>query len=99
MEENFYLLDIELNKTRYVIGAVYGPNNTSRDFFRSLRLCLQDLATKGVCNLIFGGDWNTTVDHSPIASNIDTFFMAGLPNPKNSELLQTLCHEFELVDP
>ncbi len=31
--ENFYLLDIEINDTRYGIGAVYGPNNTSRDIF------------------------------------------------------------------
>jgi exonuclease III len=97
--ENFFIIDIELNKVRYGIGAVYGPNNTSRDFFRGLRQSIHDLATKGVNNIILGGDWNTTVDRSPVAFNIDTFCMAGLPNPKNSELLQTLCVDFELVDP
>ncbi len=102
LQENFYILDIEINKVRYGIGAIYGPNSTSREFYRSLRGNLQLLIANGVttlANFVLGGDWNTTVDRSPIASNIDTFYMAGLPNPKNSELLQSLCNDLELIDP
>jgi exonuclease III len=99
LQENFYILDIEINKIRYGIGAIYGPNSTSREFYRSLRSILDTLTANGVTNIVLGGDWNTTVDRSPIVSNIDTFYMAGLPNPKNSELLQTLCNDFELIDP
>jgi exonuclease III len=57
------------------------------------------MISKEVSNLVLGGDWNNTVDRSPNANNIDTFFMAGLPNPKNSELLQTLYNDLELIDP
>ncbi len=34
-----------------------------------------------------------------MTSNIDTFQMAGLPNPKNSELLGNLCVKHQLTDP
>jgi hypothetical protein len=49
--------------------------------------------------VVIGGDWNTTWDRRPIHNNIDVFQMAGLPNPKNSELLESMCTEFDLVDP
>jgi hypothetical protein len=42
------------------------------------------MISKEVSNLVLGGDWNNTDDRSSNAKNIDTFFMAGLPNPKNS---------------
>jgi exonuclease III len=97
--ENFYMLDVEINKTRYGIGAVYGPNNTSRDFYRYLRNTLDLVNGNGCSQIILGGDWNTTVDRRPVTDNIDTFCMSGLPNPKNSELLELLCFDFALVDP
>jgi exonuclease III len=97
--ENFYLMDIEINKTRYVIGAVYGPNNTSREFYRCVRNSLTDAGRNGCNNIILGGDRNTTVDRRPVTENIDTFQMSGLPNPKNSELLEQLCYDFALTDP
>jgi exonuclease III len=97
--ENFYMMDVEINKTRYGIGAVYGPNNTARDFYRYLRNSLTDAGNKGCINIILGGDWNTTVDRRPVTENIDTFHMSGLPNPKNSELLEQLCSDLSLTDP
>ncbi len=39
--ENVYILDIEINGLRYGIGAIYGPNNTSREFYRFIRTALQ----------------------------------------------------------
>jgi exonuclease III len=97
--ENFYMLDVEINKTRYGIGAVFGPNNTSREFYRHIRNTLMDVSNKGCINVILGGDWNTTVDRRPVTENIDTFHMSGLPNPKNSELLELLCTDLSLTDP
>jgi exonuclease III len=97
--ENVYILDIEINGLRYGIGAIYGPNNTSREFYRFIKNTLQDLNSSGVRNIVLGGDWNTTFDRRPVVDNIDTFQMAGLPNPKNSELLEQLCRSFSLHDP
>jgi exonuclease III len=97
--ENFLIIDIEINTTRYGIGAIYGPNTTSRDFFHGLANGLITLKARGTNQFILGGDWNTTIDRNPVNNNIDTFCMAGLPNQKNSELLNVLCREFELLDP
>jgi exonuclease III len=97
--ENVYIIDTEINGIRYGIGAIYGPNNTSREFYRFIKNTLQDLSSNGVHNIVLGGDWNTTFDRRPIVDNIDTFHMAGLPNPKNSELLEQLCRSFSLYDP
>jgi hypothetical protein len=97
--ENYLIIDVEINKTRYGIGAIYGPNSTSREFFHGLGSCLRSLKATGSSQFILGGDWNTTIDRNPVTSNIDTFFMSGLPNPVNSELLNRLCSEFEMLDP
>jgi exonuclease III len=90
-EENFLVIDCSINGMKYGIGAVYGPNNTSRVFY--------NLLTSGITNIVLGGDWNTTWDRRPVIDNIDTFCMAGLPNSKNSELLENMCTEFGLIDP
>ncbi len=99
LDENYLILDVSLNGSRYGIGAIYGPNNTSREFFNSLRRSLLELSGAGVTSFVLGGDWNTTIDGRPIGLNIDTFQMSGLPNPKNSELLNNLCAEFFFIDP
>jgi hypothetical protein len=36
--------DTEINGIRYGIGAIYGPNNTSREFYRFIKNTLQDLS-------------------------------------------------------
>jgi hypothetical protein len=97
--ENFLMLDITINGKSYGIGAVYGPNNTSREFFNVMKRALNHLKNKGTTDFIIGGDWNTTIDRRPVIHNIDTFHMSGLPNPKNSELLEDLCCVFSLLDP
>jgi exonuclease III len=99
VHENYYVMCITLKGVAYGIGSVYGPNQTSREFFRNLSSVIRDIYNSGIDNIIIGGDWNTTWDRRPIISNIDTFHMAALPNPKNSELLEELCAEFGLVDP
>jgi exonuclease III len=98
-EENFLVIDCSINGIKYGIGAVYGPNNTSRAFYNGLSAVIRTLRTSGVANIVVGGDWNTTWDRRPVTDNIDTFCMAGLPNTKNSELLENMCIEFGLIDP
>jgi hypothetical protein len=39
--ENYYILDISINGSRYCIGSVYGPNNTCRDFYRNLNALMR----------------------------------------------------------
>jgi hypothetical protein len=68
-------------------------------FFNNLRRSLTELSDAGVASFVLGGDWNTTIDGRPMGLNIDTFQMSGLPNPKNSELLNKICANFFLIDP
>jgi exonuclease III len=98
-DENFHLISCKINGFNYCLGAIYGPNNTSHAFYSELTDVLTDVNAAGIVNIIIGGDWNTTWDRRPVNSNIDTFCMSGLPNAKNSELLERLCMRFSLTDP
>ena len=95
-EENFIFIRTSLLGKNLLLGAIYGPNNTSRDFYRRISAILE-LYTN--CSIIIGGDWNTVLDQSPVGNNIDIFKMASIPNPKNSELLRKMVVEYELSDP
>ena len=79
-----------------LLGAIYGPNSTSRDFYRRISHILSQYRN---CKVIIGGDWNTLWDNAPLDSNIDVYKMAALPNPKNSELLRNIASDFNLTDP
>jgi exonuclease III len=98
-DENYLILDCIINDVRYGVGSVYGPNNTSRNFYNGLTTVIRTLLASGTSNIVIGGDWNTTWDRRPVTDNIDTFCMAGLPNAKNSELLENMCNELGLIDP
>jgi exonuclease III len=98
-DENFYLISCKINGFCFCIGAIYGPNSTSHTFYNELTEALADVTATGIVDVIIGGDWNTTWDRRPVTSNIDTFCMSGLPNAKNSELLERLCMRFNLTDP
>ena len=71
-EENFIFIRTSLLGKNLLLGAIYGPNNTSRDFYRRISAILE-LYTN--CSIIIGGDWNTVLDHSPVGNNIDIFKM------------------------
>ncbi len=51
-EENFLVIDCSINGTKYGIGAVYGPNNTSRVFYNGLSAVIRNLRTSGVANIV-----------------------------------------------
>ena len=79
-----------------LLGAIYGPNSMSRDFYRRISHILSQYRN---CKVIIGGDWNTVWDNAPLDSNIDVYKMAAIPNPKNSELLRNIASDFNLTDP
>ncbi len=98
--ENYYLAIVTIANRIYCIGAIYGPNNTSREFYRNLGNVLASVTiNQPNISIVLGGDWNTTWDRRPLTSNIDVFSMAAVPNPKNSELLENMCNEYDLIDP
>ncbi len=92
-------ISCSIEGTVFALGAIYGPNNTARNFYHELATVIRNVKEKGIENIILGGDWNTTWDRSIVTSNIDVFQMAGLPNAKNSEYLENLANEFSLTDP
>jgi hypothetical protein len=55
IDENYLILDVNVNGSRYGIGAIYGPNNTSRIFFNNLRRSLTELSDAGVTSFVLGG--------------------------------------------
>jgi hypothetical protein len=56
--ENALLMDLALDNYTVTLGAVYGPNNTGREFFRFLNQALAE--SEGQYKVI-GGDWNTVL--------------------------------------
>jgi exonuclease III len=99
LNENFIILECSIDGLDYAIGAIYGPNNTSRTFYQNVSSVIRTVKGKGIENIILGGDWNATCDRSVVTSKIDTFQMAGLPNAKNSEYIENIANEYGLVDP
>ncbi len=98
--ENYYLAIVTIANRRYCLGAIYGPNTTSREFYRNLGNVLLTVTNNHPnIRIVLGGDWNTTWDRRPLTSNIDVSSMAAVPNPKNSELLEYMCNEYDLIDP
>ena len=95
-EENFIFVHTHYLGHELLLGAIYGPNNTSRDFYRRISHVISQYSH---CKIILGGDWNTVWDSAPLHHNIDVYKMAALPNPKNSELLKNMAQNYNLVDP
>jgi hypothetical protein len=53
--ENYFIMQAIINGIEYGLGAIYGPNNTSRDFYRNIDQVLCDLAANNVKKIILGG--------------------------------------------
>ncbi len=94
--ENALIIDLALENCTVTLGAIYGPNNTGREFFRFLNQALTE--SEGQYKVI-GGDWNTVLDPLPIPQNIDVINMVGIPNQVNGTLLREMCATNNLSDP
>ena len=95
-EENFIFIKTKINDNLMLLGSVYGPNGTGRDFFRRVEGILE---RNRDCKIIIGGDWNTVWDTSLVDSNIYIFKMQHVSNKCNGELLRDLSTRFSLLDP
>ncbi|MBM3938668.1 MAG: hypothetical protein FJ333_08480, partial [Sphingomonadales bacterium] len=95
-EENFLLIKVEVNGSTFIVGAVYGPNNTDKPFYDRLYKGILDL---GNFPIVLGGDWNATPSIDKIEDNIDCLNMLSLPNLSNSKEILAMCRLLDLVEP
>jgi len=98
-DQNFIVLKVKINDKIGIFGSIYGPNSMDRNFFTNLERAINQLRGNDPIPIIIGGDWNTTWDRRAVHTNIDTFHMAGLPNPQNGSFLGMLCDRLDLLDP
>jgi len=69
---NILCMHLELNGTKFLICAVYGPNlDTEIDFYENLSNKIRNYN----CPFIIGGDWNATLDISDPEHNLDILNM------------------------
>jgi exonuclease III len=94
--QNLLLIECMVNGHRLILGSVYGPNSTCRQFYRDITNFLE---SKMNVPVILGGDWNVTWSNSGPDDNIDITGMVRTPNFTNGNLLKNLANTFELTDP
>jgi exonuclease III len=81
---------------KFLIIAIYGPNNTCDAFFNDLSGLIRKHANMP---LVVGGDWNLTQSPLPANLNLDVINMQKIPNESHTKKLLKLQLEFKLVDP
>ena len=98
---NVILIDCLINNYRLTIGSIYGPvYYDCVDFFKILKDKVVSIGNKA---FLIGGDMNclttiTPANLTPDRGNIDTLNIATIPNPKNSEILNSWINDGFLVD-
>ena len=93
---NFLLLHVELNRQKFLLCSVYGPNkDTELTFYDEFRAALGGFA----CPKIIGGDWNATFDLSDVEFNLDVINMRNIPSFRRSQKIHELCRELDLLEP
>jgi exonuclease III len=96
METENYLFIKARHEGRVInLGAVYGPNNNSADFYRKIYQKLKD--TTG--EFIMGGDFNTILDNRDNNYNLDRIGRGNIPNIINSRILNEWIEEGLCMDP
>jgi exonuclease III len=95
-DENILLCATKLNGAELILGSIYGPNNTDRNFYRNLENFIEKYPNWPV---VLGGDWNTTWCNERPEENVDIYAMARSPNMANGKLLKALAEKYGLTDP
>jgi len=96
-EDNYLLLDLTIQRKKFTLGAIYGPNDDrSMDFFTNLE---RDINAINNDQIIITGDWNCTWDSSGINTNTDVLNMHNIPSKRRSEKVNTIARQLHLTDP
>jgi exonuclease III len=95
-QENILLMKIKLNGSEIVLGSIYGPNTTDRQFYRDLDKFLEKHSG---CPVVLGGDWNATWSNLGPDENNDIMGMIRTPNVANGTMLKNLASKYDLTDP
>ena len=90
-EGNFTAIDVELNKRRYTIITLYGPNTDKPDFYEGIKNVITGYENSSI---IICGNWNLVQNF-----NIDTSGYRRENNIKAKGKVMELKEEYELVDP
>lgn len=81
-----------------LVGSVYGPNDNDLTFFSHLENDVLELGT-GTELRILGGDWNLTLDNSPIESNIDCINMREIPSKRRTDWFASFLKKTNMIEP
>ena len=74
---NSLLMHVKISWKEYLLGSIYGPNHdTELIFYENLKNSLKQFR----CPIILGGDWNATLDCSPVGTNIDVVNVRNIPS-------------------
>ena len=87
---NYILVKIRFDNVDYVIGSVYGPNETNLHFYDDLYRTAFNL---GTANVLLGGDLNMHLDF-----NMDSHGNLHPSNPQNSYHVRNLNESHSMED-
>ena len=93
--ENYILIRCRVDKTEMLIGCVYGPNTNNRGFYHELI----DRIERYNLPVVIGGDWNTVLDSSQGAENIDLEDREHIPQKENGRVLREWIDRGNHCDP
>jgi exonuclease III len=95
-DENALLLLVEISGEEFLLGSIYGPNETNRAFFEMLSSKIKEFNCE---KTIIAGDWNCLYSNDPVHFNLDCINMQACPNLTNTEKLLELCEFNNCLDP
>ena len=97
IENNYILIDVEYNGSRFTAGSVYGANtNEGLPMYDSLQEKITGLGNR---DIILGGDWNATFDNKNVNENLDVLNMVNIPSLRRSNRILEMCTVLDLTDP
>jgi exonuclease III len=101
IDQNIVVLKIRYSNRKYIVGAIYGPNNSCVTFYNNLSAFLSEMCKDEPVpvKIILGGDWNTVVDLNNPMDNLDLLNMVNIPNASNRTRLHVLMEKHCLIDP
>ena len=89
-EGRFIIVKVEIEKKRYLLGNVYGPNKDDPEFFYRFLARVQAYTAD---YLLLGGDFNTVLDYTVDQSN-----MLKHGNNGAAEYINSCIEMTELID-